>query len=74
MASQARISWAHIFNTLPTGKTLNKAAQGGARFSFGGTDSADSNLDNKTPSGVRCSDTQGIGMLSCFFLIGLVHK
>lgn len=50
MASQAHISRAHIFNTLPTGKTLNRAVQGGARFSFGGTDSADSNLDNKKPT------------------------
>lgn len=50
------MSQTHIFNTSPTCNTLNKAAQGGNRFSFGGINSADSNLDNKTPCLVRYSN------------------
>lgn len=47
------VSQAHIFNTSPTGKTLKKAAQGGTMFSFGGINSADSNLGNKTPCSIH---------------------
>lgn len=47
------VSQAHIFNTSPSGKTLKKAAQGGTMFSFGGINSADSNLDNKTPCNIH---------------------
>lgn len=42
-------SQAYIVNTSPSGTSLNKAAQSGTRLSSGGTNSAGSNFDTKTP-------------------------
>lgn len=68
MASQA-----HIFNTSPTGKSLNKAAQGGTTLRFGGINSADSSLDNKTPRSIHALQSQTRNAI-CDFPTELVHK